>query len=525
MRAAAGPEDARRGRARGARSIWRTFVMPAAVTGWASLVSAACMAEAAALSPPAPPAAAADGVRRTAASPTLTDQYGDVAGRIIDATMARNDAWRKMEQLCDGIGHRLSGSPELERAVEWAATAMIRDGLENVRKEPVTVPHWVRGRESLVMTQPRRMELTMLGLGGSIATPAEGVTAPVLVVEDKDELDRLGDAARGRIVLFNHAMPPYHEETGTHYGTTVQYRGNGAAWAAEKGAVAALVRSVTARSLNSPHTGAMRYRDGVPKIPTAAVSIEHAEMISRLSRSGVSVTVTLKMEAHMRPDAESANVIGELRGRTKPEEIVVIGGHLDSWDVGQGAHDDAGGCVISMEAVNVLRRLDLRPARTIRVVLFTNEENGLAGGTAYAEKHLPDMPNHVAAIESDGGVFAPVGFSVTTASDARQARAQEQLGQITALLERIGATRASDGGGGADIGPMRKHGVTLLAHNVDMSTYFDIHHSPADTLDKVIPEDLSRNVAAMAVVAYVLADMPGRLGDSAGEAGSQSVNE
>jgi len=469
--------------------------------------------------PAAPPAAAVGAADRqsedAADRATLTDRYRQTAERIIDAALAGNDAWRKMEELCDGIGHRLSGSPELERAVEWAAAAMTRDGQQNVRKELVSVPRWIRGRESLVMTQPRRMELTLLGLGGSIATPPDGITAPVLVVSDKDELDKLGEDARGRIVLFNHAMPPYDVETGTHYGRTVAYRGNGAVWAAEKGAAAALVRSVTARSLNSPHTGAMRYREGVRKIPTAAISIEHAEMLARLTRSGTSVTVTLKMEAQTLPDAPSANVIGELRGRTRPEEVVVIGGHLDSWDVGQGAHDDGGGCVISMEAINVLRKLDLRPARTIRVVLFTNEENGLAGGRAYAEQHLDEMPNHVAAIESDGGVFAPLGFSVTTASEARQDRAVEQLGQITALLARIGATRAKGGGGGADIGPMRQHGVTLLAHDADMSTYFDYHHSHADTLDKVDPLELSRNVAAMAVMAYVLADMPGRLGDAA----------
>ncbi len=472
-----------------------------------------------------PPTSAQDSGRGDSDG-SLADQYRQVADRIIDAALKSNDAWRKMEELCDGIGHRLSGSAQLEQAARWAVKTLQHDGQENVHTELVTVPHWVRGGESLVMTAPRRMELAMLGLGGSIGTPPTGITGEVIAVADKEELDRIGDAVKGKIVLFNHPMPPYSLETGTHYGPTVRYRGNGAIWAAQKGAVAALVRSVTARSLNSPHTGAMHYRDGVTKIPTAAVSIEHAEMIDRLFRRGVAVRVNLKMEARTLPDAPSANVIAELRGSSNPEEIVVIGGHLDSWDVGQGAHDDGGGCVISMEAINVLRKLDLRPRRTIRVVLFTNEENGLAGGRQYAKDHEQEMGNHVAAIESDSGVFAPVGFGVSVpppsdqdtqeAKDRqrkRQNTARARLEQITSLLTRVGATGAKSGGGGADISPMTRHGVPLLGHRTDMSSYFDYHHSQADTLDKVNPQDLSRNVAAMAVVAYILADMPGRIGE------------
>lgn len=448
-------------------------------------------------------------------SADLSARYRETADRIIDAAMSGNDAWRKMEELCDGIGHRLSGSPQLDRAIEWAVRALERDGQENVRREPVLVPHWVRGEESLTMLAPKHQKLAMLGLGGSVGTPLVGVTGEIVVVANREELDTLGERARGKIVVFNAPMPAYDPEKGTGYGQAVTYRSNGASWAAAKGAVACLVRSVTAASLRSPHTGALRYDDAQPKIPAAALAIEDVLMLERLVKRGERVTLTLKMEAKTLPDAPSANVIAELRGRERPDEIVVIGGHLDSWDVGQGASDDGGGCVISMEAINVLRKLNLRPRRTIRVVLFTNEENGLAGARAYAKDHESEMPRHVAAIESDGGVFAPIGFGVSVKPSLNQDLAQKQLAQITALLARVGATRASGGGGGADIGPMGRFGVPLLSHNADMSRYFDYHHSDADTLDKIKPDELNRNVAAMAVAAYILADMPTRLGEGA----------
>lgn len=467
----------------------------------------------------AQPPAEAPADRRGAPDDTaLASAYRAPAKRITDAALSGNDAWRKMEELCDGIGHRISGSEQLDRAIDWAVGAMRRDGQENVRREMVMVPHWVRGEESLTLLAPRRAALPMLGLGGSVATSVAGITADVVVVGDKEQLDALSDdRVRGRIVLFNNAMPQYDPDKGTGYGQAVVYRGNGASWAAAKGAVACLIRSVTASSLRSPHTGAMHYDEAQPKIPAAAISVEDAMMLDRLFQRGEPVTVNLKMDARTLPDAPSANVVGELRGREKPEEIVVIGGHIDSWDIGQGASDDGGGVVSCMEAINVLRKLDLRPRRTIRVVLFTNEENGLAGGRQYAADHAVELPLHVAAIETDGGVFAPIGFGVTVKPPLDQALAVRQLEQITSLLAPIGATKATDGGGGADIGPMAAAGVPQLAHHADMARYFDYHHSQADTLDKIKPEELSQNVAAMAVTAYVIADMPGRLGESSSE--------
>ncbi len=439
--------------------------------------------------------------------------YQSKVDRIVSATMAGNDAYRKMEALCDGIGHRFSGSPELEKAIDWALRTLKADGQENVHREDVLVPHWVRGRESATMVEPRVAGLPMLGLGGSVGTPPDGITAPVVVVSDEAGLDALGDGARGKIVLFNNPMPDYNPEKGSGYGKTVRFRSKGARLASEKGAVACLVRSVTANSLRTPHTGAMRYGDAKVKIPAAAITTEDASMLARLVARGVRVVVTLKMEAETFPDATSGNVIAELRGRSHPDEIVVISGHFDSWDVGHGAHDDAGGCVAAMEAISVLRKLGMIPRRTIRVVLWTNEENGLRGGKQYAEEHADEMHNHVAALESDGGSFRPIGISVETEDDERTNGAAAQLRDIMSVFESMGATSVKTGWSGADISPMKSHGVVLLGHRVEGSKYFDYHHTSADTLDKIDPIELSQNVAVMASVAYILADMPGRLGE------------
>lgn len=448
------------------------------------------------------------------ASSSIADQYREAAERIIEATLADNDGYTKLQELCDGIGHRLSGSPQLDQAIHWAADAMRKDGQDNVRIEKVMVPHWVRGDESLTMIQPRRAPIAMLGLGGSVGTPTEGITAQVVVVADEEELAALGDGVRGKIVLFNNPMPDYDSQRGSGYGRTVRFRSNGARLASEQGAVACLVRSVTAHSLRSPHTGAMRYGDAAIKIPAAAVSTEDAAMMARLQARGVPVVVRLKMNAQTLDPAPSGNVIGELRGSTNPEEIVVIGGHIDSWDVGQGAHDDGTGCVMAMEAINVLRRLNMIPRRTIRVVLWTNEENGLAGARQYAKDHADELANHVAAIESDSGGFRPTGYSIQCADELKQATAVQQMRDIASLLVSLGADDVQTGHAGADVGPMKDAGVVLMGHEVEGSKYFNYHHSHADTVDKVDPDDFSRNIAVMATVAYILADMPQRIGES-----------
>jgi hypothetical protein len=433
---------------------------------------------------------------------TLTEQYRERSSRLIDASLADQGGMEKLSYLCDRIGNRLSGSPALERAVVWAAAQMKADGLVNVVTPRVKVPHWVRGNESASLVEPVNKALTMLGLGGSVATPKRGITAEVVPVSSFEELDKKGRAViEGKIVLFNVPFEGYNR--------TVVYRTAGPSRAARLGAVAALVRSITPLSIQSPHTGSLEYVEGFPKIPAAAVTIEDALLIQRLVDAGNTVTAHLEMDARMLPDADSANVIGEIPGRERPDEIVVLGGHLDSWDVGAGAQDDGSGCITALEAVHIIHALGLTPRRTLRVVFWTNEENGGAGGDAYRVWAGDTVKNHVAAIEMDGGAEKPTGFGLSANGDL-----QPMLGrvrEIGGLLERIDAGSIQPGGGGADIAPIMMDGVPGLALRTVGTHYFDWHHSRADTTDKVKLEDLRANIAAMAVMAYVLADMPAPL--------------
>jgi carboxypeptidase Q len=451
-------------------------------------------------------AAAAPAGRPAAAS--LAERYRDAAEKIVTAAHADRAAYQKLSHLTDRIGNRLSGSPALERAIAWAAQAMKDDG-HDVRTEPVMVPHWVRGAESAELTTPITRSLHVLGLGGSVGTPNAGITAPVVVVHSWDELDARRAAVKGAIVLYDVAMPKWTEEKGSGYGETVPYRSAGPVRAAKYGAVAVLVRSVTAHSLRTPHTGATNYDKAVTKIPALAVTVEDSMLIARLAEQGP-VTVHIRADDKTLPDAPSANVIGELRGRDKPDEVVVIGGHIDSWDVGQGAHDDGAGAVTMMQALTTIRKLGLVPRRTIRVVLFTNEENGLAGGRTYAKDHATELANTVLAVESDSGGFAPRGFSVQARPEIVD-RVRSRVADIASLLRAIGATRVVAGHGGADIDPMAQGGVVLAGLDTDGRTYFDIHHTEADTLDKVDPQALADDVAAVAALAYVVAEMPDRL--------------
>jgi carboxypeptidase Q len=428
----------------------------------------------------------------------LADRYRESANRIIDASLADSAAWNRIAELTETFGARFSGTPELERAIDWIMARMKEDRLDNVRGEPVMVPRWVRGTESAELITPRRAKLPMLGLGGSIATPPAGITAQVMVVTSYDDLKAKAAQARGKIVLFN---VPF-----TNYGATVAYRSGGAIEAARAGAVASLIRSVTPYSMRTPHTGGMRYDSTVRKIPHAAITADDADMIARMDARGQHVTVRLTMSARTLPDAPSRNVIGELRGTELPDEVVVMGGHIDSWDVGRGAMDDAGGVVVAWEALRVMQKLGLRPRRTIRVVGWTNEENGLRGGNAYRDRYRADAARHVLAIESDAGVFKPQGFGYT-GPDSGFALVKE----IGTLLDRIGAGTIQRGGGGADIGPMMELGVPGMGLNVDGTRYFWYHHTDSDTVDKLDPRDVALCVATMAVMAYVVADMPERL--------------
>ena len=428
--------------------------------------------------------------------------YAKIAKRIADANLTGEGAYRRVAALADQFGPRMTGSPALERAIVWAHDRFVADGQENVSLDPVHVPIWQRGKESAEIVAPAPRRLAVLGLGGTVETPPGGLTAQVAVVSSFDELARLGVSVRGKIVLFDHAFPA-SGNAAAGYGESVSYRTEGATRAAAVGAVAALVRSLASASLGAPHTGQMHYGPG-PKIPTAALSVEDAEALARLAARGP-VSVHLVLEDGARPDAPSFNVLAELRGRELPDEIVVISAHIDSWDVGEGAQDDGAGCAIVMESLATLRRLGLVPRRTIRAVLFTSEEEGAQGGKTYAEAHANELARHVAAFETDIGAGTPLGFRV----DAAPVAVAEARVLVT-LLAPIGATVIDEGFSGSDINAMRPAGVPLLGLFSDPTHYFDVHHSAADTLEKIDPAALGRNVAAMATMAYVVADRPTR---------------
>ncbi|MDQ6633188.1 MAG: M28 family metallopeptidase [Gemmatimonadota bacterium] len=428
--------------------------------------------------------------------------YRPATDRLIDAAMRDSAAWNRIAELTDTFGHRLSGSDALERTIDWTLEKMRADGLENVRGEPVMVTHWVRGDESAELVTPRRKPMAMLGLGGSVGTPTAGISAPVIVVTSFDDLQKHAAQARGKIVLFD---VPFID-----YGQTVQYRGTGASAAARVGAVAMLLRSVAPFSMNTPHTGALRYDTTVARIPAAAITVEDAMLLHRLQDRGQAISVRLVMGARTLADAPSRNVVAELRGRELPDEVVVMGGHIDSWDVGQGAMDDAGGVVAAWEAVRLMKALGLRPRRTIRVVGWTNEENGTRGGRGYRDAHAGEVDKHVFALESDNGVFRPFGIAAVGTDSALA-----MLRRIAPLLARIGADSVIKGGGEADIGPLLAAGVPGAGLEVDGTRYFWYHHTNADTPDKLDARDVARCVATMAVYAYVLAEMPERLPRSA----------
>jgi carboxypeptidase Q len=432
--------------------------------------------------------------------PSWIETYRDPANRLINEASKDHFAWQRLAALTDVAGHRLSGGSGLDRAIKWAVAEMKHDGLENVHTEAVTVPKWVRGIESAEIVEPSLHRLAMLGLGGSAATPPNGIQAPILIVRSYDDLEAHAAQARGRIVLLNVAYSSYPE--------TVRFRNGGASRASVHGAVAVLVRSIGPDGLRLPHTGAVQYSPGLPEIPAAAIASEDADRLQRMADRGDRVVVRLKMESHFEADVPSANVVGELRGRERPNEIVLVSGHLDSWDVGDGASDDGGGCIVTWEALRMMKKLNLRPRRTLRLVLWTNEENGIRGGRAYRDQHRAELARHVLLIESDSGVARPLGFGFTGSEQARQT-----VRIISTLLSDIGAMRLLLGGEGADIAPSAAEGkIPAMSLDVDASKYFLYHHTEADTVDKIDPAEMAHCAAAIAVMSYVVAEMPDRLG-------------
>ncbi len=427
------------------------------------------------------------------------------------AALTSDYAYRQVAHLSNNIGPRLSGSAQAQKAVEYVAGELKTLGLE-VRLEKVMVPHWVRGEETAALVQfpgqaaDTTQKVVLTALGGSVATPPDGLTAEVVVVRDFDELESLGKAkVSGKIVVFNY---PYDKEMaaqgrgGEAYGQAVVYRGEGPSAAARLGTVAALVRSVGGAAYRLPHTGATRYADDAPKIPAAAVTEEDAEMIAALAPQGP-LRMRLVLTPQTFPDAVSYNVIGDLKGSEQPEQVVIVSGHLDSWDLGTGAIDDGAGVAAAMQAAQLVRQLGLRPKRTIRVVAWMNEENGLRGGKTYAAEHAGEVANHFAAIETDGGANRPVGIYIAGKPE------------IKPMLEPIAKVLRASGAGllqmrdevGADIDPLAKLGVPNFSPIQDSRFYFNYHHTAADTLDKIDPRELAENAAVNAVLAYGLANL------------------
>jgi carboxypeptidase Q len=411
--------------------------------------------------------------------------------RLKEASRADARVYERLQVLCDRIGSRIAGSQPFQQAVKWAEATLREDGHEGVRTEPVQVHLWIRGRERAAMTTPVEHELPMLGLGESVGTP--GVEAPVVVVRS---LEELGPQVKGKIVLFEPEIPA-GASAGALYGIFASFRTHGPSRAAAAGAVAALVRSVPPLSLATPHTGTLDYDAGKPRIPAAALDAEHADWIARLFRAGVEVRVRLEMGARDGGLVDTANVVAEIRGAVRPEEIVLIGAHLDSWDVGQGAQDDGVGVVHVIEAMRLIRALGVPPARTIRAVLFANEEHGLEGGKVYAAAHAGER--HVAAVETDLGSGKPERWSASGTP--------EQLGWFLTAVKPVGLP-VEAGGGGADISPLKDRGVLVSTLHGDVERYFQIHHTEADTLDKVDPNLLREGLAAIAGLTWQLANAP-----------------
>jgi hypothetical protein len=430
--------------------------------------------------------------------------------RLQQAALNSDYAYRQVAHLADNIGPRLTGSAQAAKAVDYVAAELKAIGCD-VQLEKVTVPHWVRGEETAALVQwPGQAENTtqkivLCALGGSVATPNDGINAEVITAKNFDELEAMPrDKVAGKIVLFNY---PFDKRIaaegrgGEAYGEAVVYRGDGPSAAARQGAVACLIRSVGGADYRIPHTGQTKYADDAPQIPAGAVTAEDADLIVDLVKQGP-VKMKLVLTPQTLPVVESANVIGDIKGSEHPEQVVIVSGHLDSWDLGTGAIDDGAGVAVSMEAANLIQKLHLKPKRTIRVIAWMNEENGTAGSKQYAKDHEKDWANHFATMETDGGADHPIGLNIKAKPE------------VKAMLKPVGAILQESGAGmlslaehaGADIEPMEKAGVPAFAPIQDSRFYFNYHHTAADTLDKIVPKELAENSAVVAVWAYAMAN-------------------
>ena len=430
--------------------------------------------------------------------------------QLQQAALTSDYAYKQVAHLADNIGPRLTGSAQAAKAVEYVASELKAIGCD-VQLEQVMVPHWVRGEETAALVQFPGMaentthKIVVTALGDGVATPPDGIIAEVIAVKDFDELKALPrDKVSGKIVLFNYPFDKAmaaEGRAGEAYGEAVVYRADGPSAAARLGAVACLIRSVGGADYRLPHTGQTDYKSDAPKIPAGAITAEDANLVVDLVKQGP-VKMKLVLTPRTLPDVESANVIGDIKGSEHPEQVVIVSGHLDSWDLGTGAIDDGAGVAVSMEAANLINKLQLKPRRTIRVIAWMNEENGLRGSKQYAKDHEKEWANHFAAIETDGGAGHPIGINIRGKPE------------VKAMLKAAAAVLQGSGAGmlnlvehcGADIEPMEKAGVPTFAPIQDNRFYFNYHHTAADTLDKIEPKELAENSAVVAVLAYALAN-------------------
>lgn len=422
---------------------------------------------------------------------------------IYNKALTEGKSYSMLEHLTLRIGHRLSGSPGAAAAVEWTRQVM-SEFSDTVWLQPVMVPHWVRGQKEIarIVNSKKRgtLDLSVCALGGSVGTGAGGISSGVVEVKNFDELKALGQkGVQGKIVFFNRAFDQTMINTFSAYGGAVNQRASGPSEAAKYGAVAAIVRSMGSGTEDYPHTGGLRYAANIAQIPAVAISTKDADMLSSYLQDEKDLQVYLETHCKSLPAAPSFNVIGEIKGTESPDEIIVVSGHLDSWDLGQGAHDDGAGCVQAMEVIRLFKELGIKPKRTIRAVMYMNEENGLRGGIEYAKQSELKKEKHLAAMESDRGGFTPRGFTMTGTD-----KAKSKVQSWKTLFEPYGLFDFGQEGGGADIGPLANQGVTLFGFLPDSQRYFSYHHTREDTFDKVNKRELELGAASMAALTYLI---------------------
>lgn len=421
---------------------------------------------------------------------------------IYNEALGNGKSYEWLRQLTKQVGPRLSGSAGAQKAVDWSRQVMEQQGFDRVFLQEVMVPHWVRGKkeEAYIHIGSQKRTVPIAALGGSVATAPKGIEAGIIEVKTFPELRALGaDKVKGKIVFFNRPMDPTKINTFEAYGGAVDQRANGATEAAKLGAIGVIVRSMTNVRDDNPHTGGLRYGTGVALIPAAAISTNGADLLSKSLQENPNLTFYFRQNCETLADAKSYNVVGEIKGSEKPDEIIVVGGHLDSWDLAEGAHDDGAGCVQSIEVLRIMKTLGLKPKRTIRAVMFMNEENGLRGGVKYADLAKTNNEKHIAGVESDNGGFTPRGFGIVGTPQQR-----EKVMPWKSLLAPYGLAEIGPGSGGADIGPLAQLGTVLFGFKPDSQRYFDYHHTPVDNFESISQRELEMGAASMAALVYLL---------------------